>query len=383
MPIYTTGKKKDGVNQYRVRVNYTEAGEHKQKEKICYGYREAIELEERMRNQYAADGCRSDMLLRDFYGEYLAQRGSEMRETTLAKFKSNVEKHILPAMGDISLGELDSRTVANWKANMAQKGFSVTYCRRIFGSLNGLLNYAVRMRFIHENPTKNIENFREVDFTAPDQRIHFYTPEQFLRFERAADNSVKDYYTRSIYMFFMIAYYTGMRKGEIHALRWDDIEGNVIHVRRSISQKIKGKQVVETAPKNKASMRSLQIPKNLLDLLHQYYIAQRLEFTDTWTPHYHVIYGERCVSDTSLSNYNAAWAKAAGLEKIRIHDYRHSHASLLANEGINIQEIARRLGHSNVQITWQTYSHLYPREEDRALAVLDRVAIHEFSTKKT
>lgn len=382
MPIYTTGKKKDGVKQYRVRVNYTEAGEHRQKEKVCYGYREAVELEERLRNQYAADGCRSDVLLRDFYGEYLAQRGSEMRETTRAKFVSNVEKHILPSLGDIALGELDGRTVANWKADMAQKGFSVTYCRRIFGSLNGLLNYAVRMRFIHENPTKNIENFREVNFTAPDERIHYYTPEQFQLYERVANAGVTSYYARSIYMFMMIAYYTGMRKGEIHALRWDDIEGNVIHVRRSISQKIKGKSEVETPPKNKASIRSLQIPKPLLELLQQYYIMQKMEYLDKWTPQYRVIYGERCISDTALSNYNAAWASTAGLEKIRIHDFRHSHASLLANEGINIQEIARRLGHSNVQITWQTYSHLYPREEERALAVLNRVVIHELSTKK-
>ncbi len=57
----------------------------------------------------------------------------------------------------------------------------------------------------------------------------------------------------------------------------------------------------------------------------------------------------------------------------RIHDLRHSHASLLANEGINIQEIAQRLGHSNVQMTWNTYSHLYPREEERALQILNRI----------
>ncbi len=58
---------------------------------------------------------------------------------------------------------------------------------------------------------------------------------------------------------------------------------------------------------------------------------------------------------------------------IRFHDLRHSHASLLANEGINIQEIARRLGHSKIEITWNTYSHLYPREEERAIKILDKI----------
>lgn len=63
----------------------------------------------------------------------------------------------------------------------------------------------------------------------------------------------------------------------------------------------------------------------------------------------------------------------AGVKKIRIHDFRHSHASLLANAGINIQEVARRLGHSRIEMTWNTYSHLYPKEEERAIKVLDEI----------
>ena len=69
MPIYATGKKKNGRTQYRVRVHYTEAGEHLQKEQLCYGYREAVEMEERLRAQYS-DGSKEDMLLRDFFQEY-------------------------------------------------------------------------------------------------------------------------------------------------------------------------------------------------------------------------------------------------------------------------------------------------------------------------
>ena len=61
------------------------------------------------------------------------------------------------------------------------------------------------------------------------------------------------------------------------------------------------------------------------------------------------------------------------LRRMNNHDFRHSHASLLANEGINIQEIARRLGHSKIEITWNTYSHLYPKEEDRAVSILNRI----------
>ena len=385
MPIYPTGKKKDGKQQYRVRINYTEAGEYRQKEQLCWGYKESLDLEQRLKAMYINDGGHGTMLLRDFYGEYMAYKRGDVRETTLDRMRSNVENHILPFLGDYALADIDARVVAKWKSDMNQKGLSVTYCRRIFGSLNALLNYAVKLKYIPENPTKSIENFRDSNFTAPDEKLHYYTAEQFQQFIDAADRSVEDYFDRSVYVFFVIAYFTGLRKGEIHALRWNDISENCIHVRRSITQKIKGKKTLETAPKNKASVRVLQIPQPLQNVLNQYLVLQKLHFGKKWKSDFRVILGDRCVSDSSLSNYNIKWAKQANLPAIRIHDYRHSHASLLANEGINIQEIARRLGHSNVQITWRTYSHLYPREEERAVGVLNKVEIcfsHKKSTKK-
>jgi integrase len=75
--------------------------------------------------------------------------------------------------------------------------------------------------------------------------------------------------------------------------------------------------------------------------------------------------------DTTIEKANTRFAEAAGLKHITIHEFRHSHASILANAGINIQEVARRLGHADIKETWQTYSHLYPSEADRAIDALD------------
>lgn len=162
-----------------------------------------------------------------------------------------------------------------------------------------------------------------------------------------------------------------MRKGEINALRWSDVENNIIHVRRSVNQKSKGKPVVETPPKNKSSYRDLQAPKQLLDILAEHKKRQMQE--RTFSDDFRVCGGIKCLSDTGISNANIKFANAAGLPHIRVHDFRHTHATLLINEGINIQEIARRLGHSNVEITWSTYAHLYPREEERAIKILENI----------
>ena len=165
-----------------------------------------------------------------------------------------------------------------------------------------------------------------------------------------------------------------MREGEINALRWSDVEldSALIHVRRSVAQKLKGDDV-ETPPKNKSSYRDLQIPRPLLSVLADQRARQQLSagFSDDWR----VAGGMSTLRDSSIERHNTLYASRAGIPHIRIHDFRHSHASLLANEGINIQEIARRLGHSNPEITWKVYAHLYPREEERAVSVLDKIPL--------
>ena len=378
MPIYPTGKKKNGLQQYRVRINYTEGGLHQQKEKTCYGYRAAVEMERRLLNLYSVSGSRSQILLRDYYAEYMQLRRKQLRETTFVKLKSNIELHILPTLGDYSVCDIDPTVITRWQAALLEKSFSIVYCRRIYGSLCLLLNSAYKRGIIPENPTKKVENFRDPNFVAPDVKFHFYTPEQFLAYAEAAQMLIETYLDYSLYVFFMIAYYTGLRKGEIHALRWSDLDGNVLKVRRSITQKIKGKQIVETPPKSKASVRDIQIPTVLSAILENNRALQQERFPG-WTPQYRIVRGDQCLSDTFIDLGNREIAEAAGLDRIRIHDFRHSHASLLANSGINIQEVARRLGHGNVQITWDTYAHLYPKESERAVSVLDTVIIPEFS----
>ena len=112
--------------------------------------------------------------------------------------------------------------------------------------------------------------------------------------------------------------------------------------------------------------------KNPLQL-HIPRVKERWEKQDGFTDDYRICGGTHPLRDSTLSKMNAKFAKTAGVKQIRIHDFRHSHATLLANEGINIQEIARRLGHSDVTMTWNTYSHLYPREEERAVKILNKI----------
>lgn len=172
-------------------------------------------------------------------------------------------------------------------------------------------------------------------------------------------------------MFFNIAYYTGCRKGEIHGLCWNDISDNLLSIKRSVNQKLRKNEDVETAPKNRSLIRTIQIPVPLIQILNEH--KERQKLLPDFNEERKILGNGRCLRDSSLHNKNTQYAKAAGVKRIRIHDFRHSHTSLLANMGINIQQIAKRLGHSDIQETLNTYSHLYPHEEEKAMQVLNAI----------
>lgn len=208
--------------------------------------------------------------------------------------------------------------------------------------------------------------------------MSFYTPEEFKKYIEIARKQAlekqkkeKNLYEWNFYVFFNIAYYTGLRKGEIHALCWNDINGNYLSVKHSITQKLKNRTDVETPPKNKSSIRTLQIPLPLVKILKEH--KKRQMQLPNFSEDNRVLGDGKCLRDTTIQKRNMLYSSLVKVKTIRIHDFRHSHASLLANMGINIQEVARRLGHSNVEMTWNTYSHLYPKEAEKAIAILNAV----------
>lgn len=375
MPINKTGIKRDGKTQYRVRVNYTDAtGKAHQVERTAYGNAEAVALEQQLISEFKNKRTvTSRLTVKQLFDEYEVYHSHETRKTSHDSAMRNLRNRVLPSMGDCRLDKLSQPVLAKWKNEIAATDLSIVTKQNAYAAFAAMLNYAVKMEYIQKNPLTVLGNFRNAELIEkPADKLQFYTPEQFLAYISVAGESAVSCADWGYYVFFNIAFYTGARKGEINALKWSDIDGDILHIRRSIAQKLKGGDV-ETPPKNKSSYRDLQIPAPLLDILSEHKGRQQ-EASRLFTEDYRICGGERPLRDTSIENKNKAFSKAAGLPHIRIHDFRHSHASLLANEGINIQEIARRLGHSNVQMTWNTYSHLYPREEERAVEILNRIS---------
>lgn len=367
--------KRDGKNKYRVRINYIDAtGKARQVDRVTYGSDEAKILELKLLQEIRHEAPAKRITLRELFDEYCEVRKNEIRESTLDKFKRIIEYHIMPELESIKLDKLDPKLLVQWKLNMESKAISLRTKQSAFGVLRTLLNYAVKMDYLPKNPALKVGNFKSTGEIK--REMDFYTADEFKKYISVARQNAQEAEKRGslsewdYYVFFAIAFYTGLRKGEIHGLQWNDISKDYLSVKRSVTQKLKGEDR-ETPPKNTASVRTLQVPIPLKEILSEH--KKHWKHYEGFSSSFKVCGGIKCLRDTSIENHNKKFALLAGVKKIRIHDFRHSHVSLLANNGINIQEIARRLGHSKIEMTWNTYSHLYPKEEEKAVEILNKI----------
>lgn len=382
MPIYKMEGSRSGKQKYRVRINYIDNfGKNRQIDRVAYGLSEAKALEHQLSSEIKEKPPTARMTVQQLYDEYIKAIAPNLRETTFDKNKRVLNAYVLETIGSLPLDKLTAPVLQQWKnqiedhivkaADGKEIGLKLRTKQNIFSTFRALLNWGVKMDYLPQNTLTKVGNFKSSDFIK--EKMRYYTSEEFKIFAKTAREEaeksgvITDW---DFYVFFSIAFYTGLRKGEIHALKWSDVNGNYLSVTRSISQKLKGSDR-ETPPKNQSSIRTIQMPKPLIDILnnHKEIYKKHRNFTED----FRICGGTKCLRDTSVENANIKFAKLAGLKKIRIHDFRHSHVSLLANEGINIQEIARRLGHANIEMTWNTYSHLYPREEERAVEILNKI----------
>ena len=239
MPIYKMDGKKDSLQKYRVRINYTDsAGKNKQIDRVAYGKEEAKELERKL-NLNLKEETQSKITVQQLYDEYINVKQYEVREATIDKSKKLLTTFILPHLKNYRLDKLTASVLQSWKNQMEQEttstgqSFSLKYKRNIFGELRALLNYAVKMEYIGKNPLSVLGNFKDANLMK--KEMDFYTPKEFKTFISAArdqaeqsESNSQNIYEWHFYVFFNIAFFTGMRKGEIYALKWSDISDTTI-----------------------------------------------------------------------------------------------------------------------------------------------------------
>ena len=295
-----------------------------------------------------------DMTFQNLYEIYMEDMAARLKQSTLLTKKAVLQTHILPFFGSKPINEIKASDVRRWQAKLmsSPNNYSQTYLKKINTELNSIINYAKRFYDLNTNPCGKAGTIGK----AKAEEMDYWTYDEYIAFREG----VKD--KPLSYICFEILYWTGMREGELLALSPADIDfdNKLISINRTY-QRIGGKDVF-TSPKTRKSKRKIPIPDFLCQELSDYIQSRYMLDAD-----------ERLFPITKLylSHEMIRGCKNTGVKKIRIHDIRHSHASLLINQGCDALMLADRLGHEKVSTTLNTYSHLFPHKQQELVHSLE------------
>ena len=298
--------------------------------------------------------------------EYLKYIENKYKIATIYGKKIVIDKYIRGYFGDKYPQKITNNDVLNWQNAIKRSNVTIGRVNKITGLLKDIYEYADKFYNINYNPVKAVGYIKNTSVVKNIMLI--WTPEEFNSFIKCCESDTLQY------TLFNLLYYTGMRKGEALALTWEDINrgSKYIRITKTITQKHKENNATYTltAPKTSKGVRTIDLPQKLLLILNEYRIWQEKSFPGL-TEQYFVFGGIKPISETSLERYKNKKCKEAGVKQIRIHDFRHSHASLLINMGITPLFISERLGHQDVSTTLDVYSHLFPTNQQEIVNRLD------------
>ena len=333
------------TGKWLIQYRYTD-WQGKRRKSTKRGFATKREAEEWLRNFLITQKADFDMKFEDFWKMYCADMETRLREHTMRTKKYIVELKILPYFGNKRVNDITAADIRQWQNELIKMGYSPTYLKTINNQLNAIFNYAVRYYDLKSNPCAKAGSMGK----SKAEEMDFWTGEEFRKFIDSVMNK------RLSYMAFMTLYWTGMRLGELLALNPKDVDLKKRTISITKSYQRLGKKDVITPPKTPKSKRVITIPEflatDIKDYMDSLYDLQEDDRLFPITKYY-------------LEHEMQRGIKESGVKRIRVHDLRHSHASMLIELGFSPLEIANRLGHEKVETTLNTYAHLYPNKQTK------------------
>lgn len=349
--------KNESNNTWYVMTRYQDwTGERKQKCKRGFKTkREAMEWENQFQLQKRAS---VNMTMESFCKLYEEDVKPGMKRSTWLTKESIIRSKIIPYLGQRKVSEITAKDVIDWQnamrklKNKSGKPIAPTYLKTIHGQLSAIFNHAMKFYDLAANPAQKAGTMGAEE----SKEMEFWTKEEYLKFSEAMMDKPISYYA------FELLYWCGVREGELLALNLKDVdlEKRTISITKSYQRL--GKKDVVSPPKTPKSKRVITIPEflatDIKDYMDSLYDLQENDRLFPITKYY-------------LEHEMQRGIKESGVKRIRVHDLRHSHASMLIELGFSPLEIANRLGHEKVETTLNTYAHLYPNKQTKLAERLD------------
>ncbi|MES1050606.1 site-specific integrase [Bacillus thuringiensis] len=341
-----------GTYFFVVRVRQFDGTQKQVKRRGFKTKKEAREAEARMLVEKETNSSLTFAQVADSYFDWYCQR---RKQSSVGTIKNAIYNHLQKEFGRMKIDKVTAKHIMNYQNQIINK-YSADTLKLIHAVLSSIFNFAIKFHGLKSNPARIAGNFEKES----NKRMNFWEFHEFQKFIDTVDNLLYD-------AFFSALYYSGARKGELLALTWADVDftEKTIHINKTDYNR----QI--TKPKTKASNRIILLPNLVIDLLKK--LKEHATLTAPVKDNY-VVFGEfyDSIATSTLDERYNKYVVAAGVKRILLHEFRHSHASYLINLGVSPLVVAQRLGHSDVATTLNTYSHLYPSKQAEALAFIEK-----------
>ncbi len=290
---------------------------------------------------------------------------SSVGPKALERYRGLCKNQIKPHIGDRPLQKLRPADIAAWLQALGKTRIGVRSIRHAHGVLRTALAHAAAVEVVERNVVSVIK---------PPKPVR--TEVEILNAEQIAD-ALRRLEGHSIYPIAALAIGTGARRGEIAALRWNDLDlkGGTVRIERSLEQTKEGLRI--KPPKTAAGRRTVSLPSFAVDALRDHRrqtLELRLALGIGALPGDAPVFGDFDGNWPNPCSISDSWrdaVKSRNLPKVTFHALRHSHASALIAAGLDVVTVSRRLGHASPALTLSTYSHLFENKDDQAAAAID------------
>lgn len=281
--------------------------------------------------------------------------------TTIEKDESRYRLHIQPYFGRTEYQSIKVNDILKWQRELLYiKKLSIVNINTIMKTFNKYFTYAEKMYQYSYNPVHIVGKLKE-----PKREYVTWDIPQFYQFMKYVEHL-------KYQVAYRVLYFSGIRRGEFLALTWKDFNGRSLNINKTCSHTKQG--TIITEPKTENSYRIVDLDSETIRLLFALKEVASKEdgFQETW----YIFGNDKPMSFNALTNYKNAREVKAGVPHIRIHDFRHSHISLLINKKVPLPAIAERAG-DTLDTILKTYAHLFKESNKELMNVLENASTYE------